>query len=256
MRPYRGAHALPHEHMRPRLARARARARARAHSTHRNKCVFIAAVAVAVAAPLLMPGQQLVLAALFSLPLSLSFLAQGDGPLTQMGPTDLHKAERALASRAGPTFLLNSRSRARSIHVYESRTRARTRVSFIKGAGSARAREDTEAPRMPCCANNTTAHVRDISFYYYPSASVLSLSVSPRIPPPSLPPSASSPSLLVLAALSPREIAGADAMNFACADSPSFILPPGTRLPVLDLRQCSLHLRNNIQRPYMIIFNM
>jgi len=76
MRPYRGAHALPHEHMRPRLARARARA----HSTHRNKCVFIAAVAVAVAAPLLMPGQQLVLAALLSLPLPLSFLAQGEGP--------------------------------------------------------------------------------------------------------------------------------------------------------------------------------
>lgn len=32
---------------------------------------------------------------------------------------------------------------------------------------------------MPCCANNTTAHVRDISFYYYPSVRSLALSTLP-----------------------------------------------------------------------------
>lgn len=43
---------------------------------------------------------------------------------------------------------------------------------------------DTEAPRMPCCANNTTAHVRDISFYYYPPVRSLPFPLSPHTAPP------------------------------------------------------------------------
>ena len=39
---------------------------------------------------------------------------------------------------------------------------------------------------MPCCANNTTAHVRDISFYYYPSVRSLALSTSPLLLPSQL----------------------------------------------------------------------
>lgn len=39
---------------------------------------------------------------------------------------------------------------------------------------------------MPCCANNTTAHVRDISFYYYPSVRSLALSTSSLSPASSL----------------------------------------------------------------------
>lgn len=88
--------------------------------------MFIAAVAVA--APLLMLPQLVLL--LLSLGLrhllsssSSSFsLLNGEGPRAQMGPTDLHKAERAPAhSRIGAFLLLNASARAgERAHVYVS----------------------------------------------------------------------------------------------------------------------------------------
>lgn len=77
--------------------------------------------------------------------------------------------------------------RARASHAHASPLLRAQRTSAHRG--------DTEAPRMPCCANNTTAHVRDISFYYYPSVRSL---------PFPLPPAPTNPSTVLLAPSLPR----------------------------------------------------
>ena len=93
-----------------------------------------------------------------------------------MGPSDLHKASALLHShRHSVASLIN---RARAFHAHAYRLLRAQRTSAHRG--------DTEAPRMPCCANNTTAHVRDISFYYYPSVRSLALSTSPLLLPSQL----------------------------------------------------------------------
>lgn len=95
---------------------------------------------------------------------------------SQMGPSDLHKASALLHShRHSVASLIN---RARAFHAHAYRLLRAQRTSAHRG--------DTEAPRMPCCANNTTAHVRDISFYYYPSVRSLALSTSPLLLPSQL----------------------------------------------------------------------
>lgn len=164
----------------------------------------------------------------------------------QMGPTDLHKAESSVPARshrAGASLLLNALSR---VHTHTTHARRRTRVSFIKGAASS---ADTEAPRIPCCANNTTAHIRDISFYYYPCIRFLSLLLCffSCHPPP-----VSSLSLF-LSALGPRPPFRRarplvhrvhDAVNFACARwfiGDKFYFT-GVRLSVLDIRQFPLEM--------------
>lgn len=77
--------------------------------------------------------------------------------------------------------------RARASHAHASPLLRAQRTSAHRG--------DTEAPRMPCCANNTTAHVRDISFYYYPSVRSL---------PFPLPPAPTNLSTVLLAPSLPR----------------------------------------------------
>lgn len=174
-----------------------------AHNAVRNKCVFIAAVAVAALLLKLAASScwLLLLAAaagsfllllllpplflfLFSFSFSWSARREREREVpSQMGPSDLHKASALLHShRHSVASLIN---RARAFHAHAYRLLRAQRTSAHRG--------DTEAPRMPCCANNTTAHVRDISFYYYPSVRSLALSTSPLprilqllLPPPLL----------------------------------------------------------------------
>jgi len=94
-----------------------------------------------------------------------------------MGPTDLHKAERAPCpcTHIGAFLLLNALA---SAHAHDARAHAHAYPLLRAQPAHERASRDTEAPRIPCCANNTTAHVRDISFYYYPRVRFLSLFLS------------------------------------------------------------------------------
>ena len=232
-------------------------------STLRNKCVFIAAVAVA--ALLLMPASSsccslfFFFSSIMRLPRPSFSLARERAP-AQMGPTDLHKAERARCPRAHLPLIKRARERNGHAHAYP--------LLRAQSAHERASRADTEAPRIPCCANNTTAHVRDISFYYYPRSLSPSLSPSPllslslslsfsvrllSLPLPSLSwssipfPSSLSWSPTALSPFRARPLVHRvhDAVNFACADSPVYFTPPmRTRLSVLDLRQCSFYLRN------------
>lgn len=136
-------------------------------------------------------------------------LAQREGPRAQMGPTDLHKAERAAArrparstSRRGAFLLLNGHTR--------------TRVSFIKGAGSTRASRIARTQKRRACLVALTIRppTYEISRFIIIPLSAFSLRLSfsdsflrlYRLSPRLCPLSArfSSPSLApALAALSP-----------------------------------------------------
>lgn len=118
------------------------------------------------------------IARLFSSP-SFSFTSRhGRGPPRRWArPIYIRPRElraRALTSHAEASLLLNALASAHACthaHAYPL-----LRAQPAHGRAS---RADTEAPRIPCCANNTTAHVRDISFYYYPCVRFLSLLLRP-----------------------------------------------------------------------------
>lgn len=123
---------------------------------------------------------------------------------SQMVPSDLHKAV-LLSTHTGarwPPLIKRARSLAYHAHAYP----------LLRAQRTSAHRGDTEAPRMPCCANNTTAHVRDISFYYYPLSALCPFSPSfPSNPTsatllfatPSLPTPSPFPLFLDLAVLPP-----------------------------------------------------
>jgi len=142
-------------------------------------------------------------------------LERGRGPSAraQMGPTDLHKAASARIARGAFLFLLNASERAHTRARIYRHVRPRARVSFIKGAGSARARIAWTQKRRACLVALTIRPpTYEISRFIIIPVSILSLSLSlslspsfslllpPVLPCVRCPPPVSSP---VSAALSP-----------------------------------------------------
>ena len=138
----------------------------------------------------------------------------------------LHSHWHSLAS-------LIKRARASHAHAYP----------LLRAQRTSAHRGDTEAPRMPCCANNTTAHVRDISFYYYPSVRSLPFPLPPSCSFSSFS-SSSFPWTFVSLSLSLRVS--------LLLPSP-FLLPPALLLFLLSsLSFCSATARVCISMPYRL----
>jgi hypothetical protein len=108
-------------------------------------------------------------------------LERGRGPSAraQMGPTDLHKAASARIARGAFLFLLNASERAHTRARIYRHVRPRARVSFIKGAGSARARIAWTQKRRACLVALTIRPpTYEISRFIIIPVSILSLSLS------------------------------------------------------------------------------
>ena len=149
----------------------------------------------------------------------------------------LHSHWHSLAS-------LIKRARASHAHAYP----------LLRAQRTSAHRGDTEAPRMPCCANNTTAHVRDISFYYYPSVRSLPFPLLPSLPLCcSKPLSAIRFLFLVFHSLDLRFFLSLSVSLPSCPVPTLFLLPPALVLLLLSsLSFCSAAARERISMPYSL----